>query len=519
MPFAPRVLALAFLPLLSRALAAQDNPEEILKPSVVAIRNDECAGTGMFLDDSGLILTNAHVACSPLPFRVHALATVKGDLKEVVFRKVTLVGFHHEYDLALLKIEPAEHDAKVKPVTAAPGHPAVRERVWAMGFPGDHDHGRSKVLTWGEVRSTNRDFYGDRYYELDISINHGNSGGPLTNGKGEVLGVVTILVSAGALAIPIEAAKADRFGPLKERAPNRTISLRLITEAEQLLQRASDGSSIPQALTLYREALLWDAGNAGLYGKVGKFYLAARRHDAAAAYLARSVQLQPWPETPEVYLDLGLAFAGLRKEEEARAAWGEGAQKFPLDNSALWGAMGAALEKSRHYFESACCARIALHTFSDQSADLNALYQRVEGKLSAEESGKLRDLETGINNHLTRLGAEAERARREGRIYMTPEAEKLIGAFDGVQQETPRGGGPPPLPVRQDARTPAPAPPLGDAELDARFVQVRFEVAKEHVRAGRKEKAIEILEDVVRSYPKHPEAERARLLLQLLRKS
>lgn len=519
MPFAPRVLALAFIPLLSRALAAQDNPEEILKPSVVAIRNDECAGTGMFLNESGLILTNAHVACSPLPYRVHAMATVKGGLKEVVFRKVALVGFHQEYDLALLRIDPAEHDAKVKPVTAAPGHPAVRERVWAMGFPGDHDQGRSKVLTWGEVRSNNRDFYGERYYELDISVFHGNSGGPLTNGKGEVLGVITILVSEGALAIPIEAARADRFGPLKDRAPNRTISLRLTSEADKLLQRSADGSSLMQALMLYQKALLWDAGNAGLYGKVGKFNLAARRYDAAAAYLVRSVQLQPWPDKPEVYLDLGLAFAGLKREEEARAAWGEGIQKFPLDNSALWGAMGAALEKSRHYFESACCARIALHTFSDRAADLNALYQRVEGKLSAEESGKLRDLETGIDSHLIRLGAEAGRARREGKAFMTPEAEKLLGAFDGVQQETPRGGATPSLPVRRDDRKPADASSLSDAELDARFVQVRFEVAKEHVRAGRKEKAIEILEDVVRSYPRHPETERARLLLQLLRKS
>src|SRR6476620_3916227 len=119
MPFAPRVLALALLLLICRPLAAQDNPEEILKPSVVAIRNDECAGSGMFLDDSGLILTNAHVACSPLPYRVHALATVKRVVKEVVFRKVAVLGFHPEYDLALLKVDLAEQDATVKPVAIA----------------------------------------------------------------------------------------------------------------------------------------------------------------------------------------------------------------------------------------------------------------------------------------------------------------------------------------------------------------------------------------------------------------
>jgi len=96
MSSAPRVLVPTLLILLSRSLAAEENPEEILKPSVVAIRNDECAGSGMFIDDSGLILTNAHVACSPLPYRVHALATVKRVMKEVVFRKVAVLGFHPE---------------------------------------------------------------------------------------------------------------------------------------------------------------------------------------------------------------------------------------------------------------------------------------------------------------------------------------------------------------------------------------------------------------------------------------
>jgi len=514
MPFAPRALALALLPLLSRSLAAQDNPEEILKPSVVAIRNDECAGSGMFLDDSGLILTNAHVACSPLPYRVHALATVNRVVKEVVFRKVSVLGFHPEYDLALLKVDLAEQDATIKPVAIASGPPAIRERVWAMGFPGDHERGRAKVLTWGEVRSTHRDFFGDRYYALDISVYHGNSGGPLANSKGEVLGVITILVADGALAVPIGEAKAGSFGPLRNRAPNPAMSLDLIAQADKLLKGGTDPATIGQAVMMYEVALLWDAGNAALYSKVGKINLGAQRYSAAAAYFIRSVQLQPWPDKPEVYLDLGLAFSGLRKEDEARAAWSEGLQKFPLDNSPLWGAMGNAMERDRRYFEAATCARIALRTFSDRAGDLNALYQRVEGKLSAEEVAKLRDLESGIDGHLSRLNAEAGRARRDGKAFMTPEGEKVIGSFDGLQKEVRNVGigGP-------EVVAPAKTPVYTDAELETRFVRGRVEVAKEHVRSGRPEKAIEILEDVVRSYPSHPETEPARLLLKLLRKS
>jgi len=514
MLFLKRWLALALLPLLTTPLSGQDDPEEFLKSSVVAIRNDECSGSGMFLDETGLILTNAHVACSPLPFRVHALATVDGTLQEVVFRKVALIGFHPEYDLALLRIDPAERNAKVRPVVTASAPPAIRERVWAMGFPGDHNGGKTKVLTWGEVRSTDRDFYGDRYYELDISVYHGNSGGPLSNNKGQVLGVVTILLEEGVLAIPIGEAKPDRFGPLKNRAPNRSISTRLVAQADKLLEEPGSPAERIQAVRMYAQALLWDAGNASLYSKVGQLNLAARRHSAAAAYLVRSVQLQPWPDKPDVYRDLGLAFAGMKKAEEARAAWTEGLKKFPADGSALWGERAAALERERHYYEAARCARIALHTFSDQAGDVNALYKRVEARLTPAEAADLRNLESHLDDHLGRLRADADQARRDGKPFMTPEAEKFLSGFEGVQQEVRS-------PETRKA-VPAPeatAPEYSDEELTARFVRGRVEVAKENVRSGRTEQAVEILEDVLATYPSHPESEAARLLLKLLRKT
>src|SRR5258708_37983177 len=98
-------LALGLAPPLAPPLAAQESVDDKLKSSVVRIGNDESSGTGMFLDVDGLILTNAHVACSPLPFQVQAIAKVEGSPKEVTFSKVNLVGFHPSYDLALLRID------------------------------------------------------------------------------------------------------------------------------------------------------------------------------------------------------------------------------------------------------------------------------------------------------------------------------------------------------------------------------------------------------------------------------
>ena len=170
---------LALLVLLASTAAAQESVEDKLRPSVVQIRNDESFGTGMFLDAEGLILTNAHVACSPLPFKVQALVRVRGKSKEVTFSTVTLLGFHPDYDMALLRVNPSEVEGEIRPVTIARQSALGRERVWAVGFPGDYDQGKIKVTTWGEMRSQNKDFHGMPSLEMDLSIYHGNSGGPL----------------------------------------------------------------------------------------------------------------------------------------------------------------------------------------------------------------------------------------------------------------------------------------------------------------------------------------------------
>src|SRR5947207_12944392 len=106
--------ALTALILFPQVLGAQDQNARVdqkLQPSVVAIRNSEGHGSGMILDAKGLILTNAHVVCSPLPFHVQALGTVAGQTRSLTFENVSFLGVHPEYDLALLQIDPAEHRA------------------------------------------------------------------------------------------------------------------------------------------------------------------------------------------------------------------------------------------------------------------------------------------------------------------------------------------------------------------------------------------------------------------------
>jgi len=506
-------LVFSALAVLFSAALAQEPVEEQLRPSVVQIRNDECFGSGMFVDEQGLILTNAHVACSPLPFRVLAIAKVDGRVREVTFTKVTLHGFHPEYDLALLRIDPEELGAAIKPVTLATTPTIPGDRVWAVGFPSDHDRGKVKVATWGEMRSPNKDFYGMPYLSADISITHGNSGGPLCNEKGQVVGVVTASDVGGAFAVPISAYKPEKFGPLKARVPNREVSARLVQMADDLIKSGDKGAPPTKAIMYYETALLWDCGNAALYSKVGQINLSGGRYPVAVAYLTRSLQMEPWPERADTYRSLGAALAGLRKDDEALAVWREGLDKFPLDNSELWGALASALEKSRHPVEAAFSARVALKTFTDHAGEMNELYRRCRNELSPPDLDRLREMEGDLDAHLGRLRATADRAKREGRNFLNADAERVIATMSGVQLVSMALGK-----DRIETRKTEPAP-IPESELDTRFIHGRIEVAREYLRNGKLDKAVEILEDVVRTYPTHPETDAARLALKLLKRS
>ncbi|HZE97479.1 MAG TPA: trypsin-like peptidase domain-containing protein [Planctomycetota bacterium] len=513
MRLSPGFPLLAFLACGLRSLAAQEAVEDILRPSVVKIRNDECYGSGMFVDRDGLILTNAHVACSPLPYRVSAVTMTDGTYKEVTFRKVALLGFHTDYDLALLRVDPAECGGTIRPVVIA-GQPArVHDRVWATGFPSDVDRGKSKVTSWGELRSNSREYHGGQYLELDLSVFSGNSGGPLCNDRGEVLGVVTAMLKDGALAVPISEFRLERFGPLRDRTPNRTVSVELIAQAEKAMETAGKTGPPPErAMLLFEIALLWDPGNAALYSTIGQLNLRGGRPAAAAAYLVRSLRLQPWSESPEAYRSLGLALNGLRQSEEAVIVWTESLQKFPADNAVLWGELASSLEREGRHLEAICSARIALKTFTPQAQAMNDLCRQAEERLTDAELSALRNRVKDLDSFLGRMQSAAEKARRDGQSFLSPDAEKIIMTYGGAQQEFAPAA----------LRRPDPAPPrpveMTDEELTARFIRGRITVAREHLRDGRVEKAVEILDDLVRTYPSNAETEPARLALRLIRK-
>ena len=164
-------------------------------------------GSGVIIDPSGYILTSNHVIDSAGKIEVK----LSNDKKFVA----KLVGQDKETDLALIKVDSDD------PLPTAPLGDSDRLKpgqwVMAIGNPFVYDH----TVTVGVISALNRNLgtnIFDNFIQTDAAINFGNSGGPLLNVKGEVIGINTLISSQGTgigFAIPINTAR-DIIPQLKQ---------------------------------------------------------------------------------------------------------------------------------------------------------------------------------------------------------------------------------------------------------------------------------------------------------------
>src|SRR5712671_1899986 len=167
----------------------------------------EGAGSGFVIDSRGYILTNFHVVQE-----AQSIEVVLGDQSKYVAK---FVGADQRNDVALIKIDP-----KGKKLVALPlGDSSalqVGQKVLAIGNP----FGFQSTLTTGIVSAlgrtvqTSQTTFIDEAIQTDAAINRGNSGGPLINSHGEVIGINSAIytptgTTAGiGFAIPINTAKS-----------------------------------------------------------------------------------------------------------------------------------------------------------------------------------------------------------------------------------------------------------------------------------------------------------------------
>ena len=163
-------------------------------------RRDLSQGSGVIIDQSGLVLTNYHV--------IAAGGDIEIEIDDGRRLAAQVVGSTPDHDLAVLKVEAA---GPLPALAMGRSHSLlIGETVIAIGNP----FGLSHTVTTGVVSALHRTLLADKrhfvdFIQTDASINPGNSGGPLMTIDGELIGITTAIYERAqgiGFAIPIDKA-------------------------------------------------------------------------------------------------------------------------------------------------------------------------------------------------------------------------------------------------------------------------------------------------------------------------
>ena len=152
----------------------------------------EATGSGFVVSADGYIVTNAHV--------IDGASTVSVKVGDGASQDAKIVGVDRSTDLALLKVTPR---TTLKPLTLADSSDVqVGDATFAIGNP----YGLDRTLTTGVVSALHRSITSPNGYAIngvlqtDAALNPGNSGGPLLDAQGHVIGVNSQIATSGSSA-------------------------------------------------------------------------------------------------------------------------------------------------------------------------------------------------------------------------------------------------------------------------------------------------------------------------------
>jgi serine protease Do len=165
---------------------------ELYRPAIIQIATQSSTGTGFYVKEFDVIVTNEHVVGK------NAEVTIAGRLFEKKIARVWYTDKKHDLaflqppiDIQIPEIKLGNYDdVKDGDVVVAIGHP----------------FGLNYTATQGVISKRDRIREGMKYIQIDAAINPGNSGGPLVNKKGEVIGVNSFIIRGGdnlGFALPV----------------------------------------------------------------------------------------------------------------------------------------------------------------------------------------------------------------------------------------------------------------------------------------------------------------------------
>src|SRR3989475_4619704 len=350
----PRLLLILLSLIIAESASAQDSLPELVrraKPSVVAVATYDAkgeplaTGSGFFLRP-GQVLTNLHVIRGAFRAEIRTL-----DGKGRVFPVGGMLSVDDEGDLALLSVNiPAE---RARPLEISTVLPEDGEKIFVIGNPlrleGSVSDGIVSAVR--EVPDLGR------IIQVTAPVSHGNSGSPLFNMHGEVIGIVTVKVTNGQninLALGVSRIAALRGGelmPFDQLTPKKpgnqpealaevwyrggidslwlgnydnalnyfeTAANRNPRRPETWIQigycKVKQGRN-EEAIRAYKRALQLRPSSSEAYNKLGDAYFFAGRFDEAITSYKEAARVQP--NEPEAYYNLGLAYLEIGDRESA----------------------------------------------------------------------------------------------------------------------------------------------------------------------------------------------------------
>jgi serine protease Do len=227
----------------SGGLGANDQAAAMAGPgtSPPEPRRGRVLGSGFIVDPTGLIVTNRHV--------IEGMTDILVTLQDNTLLHATVLAQADQIDVALLQVAPTSPLPSVRWGDSDTLH--VADEVLAIGNP----LGFGGSVTQGIVSALNRDIRDtpfDDYIQTDAAINHGNSGGPLFNTSGEVVGMNTAIfapaATSGSIGLGFAIPSNDvRFAVDSLRNPDGGPPGTLDVRLQQVTAALADALNMPKA--------------------------------------------------------------------------------------------------------------------------------------------------------------------------------------------------------------------------------------------------------------------------------
>jgi serine protease Do len=170
--------------------------------AVVQIRTPSGSGSGFVIDSAGHVITNCHVIEGETQITVDIFEQAEGSIRERSVTGVEIVAVSPFFDLALLKLPNADGKKYRQVYLGLIDEIRQGDVAFAIGSP----LGLTRSVTEGIISNTQRNVDGQVYLQMTAQISPGNSGGPLFNSRGQVVGVTNMKIPLGeglGFAIPV----------------------------------------------------------------------------------------------------------------------------------------------------------------------------------------------------------------------------------------------------------------------------------------------------------------------------